>query len=132
MKRQCLHVLEDGTRCTHHKFNKKTLYCVFHRKLYKTITPSLNKPIEIRREHTFIDYYEYIKSPEWMEKSKQAKQRAKNRCQLCNRSAKEIILHTHHRTYERLGHELDSDLTVLCADCHKLFEFTTSHRPSKQ
>lgn len=128
IKRQCLHVLEDGTRCTHHKFNKKTLYCMFHRKLYTSI-PEKPKPFKTKK--VFIDYAEYIASPEWREKSRLAKQRAGNRCQLCNRSSKEITLHTHHRTYDRLGNEANSDLTVLCADCHEIFEFTTKNRPSK-
>lgn len=69
-----------------------------------------------------LNYYEYIISPEWQERSKQAKAKAGNRCQICNRSSRQVVLHTHHRTYERLGNEADSDLTVLCADCHKLYE----------
>lgn len=87
---------------------------------------SRNKPI------SKLDYYEYIQSPEWKQKSKEAKERAMNRCQLCYRPSNEIVLHTHHRTYERLGNELDTDLTVLCEECHKIFETTSQHRPAKQ
>lgn len=47
--------------------------------------------------------------------------RAKYRCQVCDQPGNNRTLHAHHRTYERLGHELDSDITVLCDDCHKLF-----------
>lgn len=68
-----------------------------------------------------IDYHVYITSDEWKAKAKAAKQRAGNRCQLCNKSKDEIQLHAHHRTYERLGHEEDSDLIVLCANCHAKF-----------
>lgn len=121
IKRQCSYILEDGTRCLRHKFNKNEIYCVFHRE--KKITPT---PVKTKE---FVDYKKYIVSPEWKEKARQARRRAGNRCQLCNRSGKEILLHVHHRTYDRLGDESPMDLTVLCEECHRLFEFTSSHRP---
>ncbi len=62
--------------------------------------------------------HEYLRGAHWKEISTEAKRIAGNRCQLCNSKGK---LHTHHRTYERVGHELQRDLIVLCADCHKLF-----------
>lgn len=66
-----------------------------------------------------VDYYVYIRSPEWKKKSDAAKLRSGFRCQVCNRSSWEVKLNTHHRTYRRLGVEMDEDLTVLCEDCHK-------------
>lgn len=66
-----------------------------------------------------LDYHEYIKSPEWKETSRRAKERADYRCQLCNRKGDDTTLHTHHRTYVRLGIEFDEDLIVLCSSCHK-------------
>lgn len=68
-----------------------------------------------------VDYHEYLMSPEWKEKAKKAKASVGYRCQVCNVEGDDGSLHAHHRTYERLGHELDSDITVLCADCHELF-----------
>ena len=65
------------------------------------------------------DYHEYINSPEWKETSRRAKVRACYRCQLCNRKCNDTTLHTHHRTYARLGIEFDEDLIVLCNGCHK-------------
>lgn len=62
-----------------------------------------------------IDYPVYLKTKYWETRSIQAKERAGWRCSLCN---KEGELHTHHRTYERLGYEDDEDLIVLCAACH--------------
>jgi len=47
-----------------------------------------------------------------------ALKRAKYSCQLCNSKDN---LNVHHRTYERRGHELASDLIVLCKQCHKTF-----------
>ncbi len=69
-----------------------------------------------------IEYNEYINSPEWREKAEEAKARAGNRCQVCNRSRAEVQIDAHHRTYERLGKELIEDITVLCRECHQLYE----------
>lgn len=68
-----------------------------------------------------MTYKQYLNSSEWRRKARQAKDRAGRRCQLCNAGPGLNKLHAHHRTYERLGHEWDTDLTVLCEDCHKLF-----------
>lgn len=67
-------------------------------------------------------YEEYIESKEWRLKAEEAKARAGNRCQVCNRSRAEVQLDAHHRTYERLGNEKPEDITVLCRDCHQLYE----------
>lgn len=66
----------------------------------------------------FVNYKQYIQSPEWKRKANEAKQRAGYRCQVCNGTGK---LDAHHRTYDRLGDERPEDITVLCRDCHKLF-----------
>lgn len=68
-----------------------------------------------------MDYREYIASPEWREIAAEAKRLAGFRCRLCNRSADEVTLQVHHRTYERLCHESQDDLTVLCKECHQNF-----------
>lgn len=64
-----------------------------------------------------MPYQQYLDSPEWKKKSRE-KRNSNPQCQLCNFPNK---LHVHHRTYERRGQEDDSDLTVLCAECHELF-----------
>jgi 5-methylcytosine-specific restriction endonuclease McrA len=72
-----------------------------------------------------VDYNEYtgyISSPEWRQKAEEAKSKAGYRCQVCNRSRTEVQLDAHHRTYERLGNELQEDITVLCRECHQLYE----------
>ena len=72
-----------------------------------------------------VDYYEYIKSPAWKAKADAAKKAAGYRCQVCNHGKDEgAVLDAHHRTYERLGHERPEDITVLCRDCHALYEKT--------
>lgn len=70
-----------------------------------------------------IDYYEYIQSPQWKHKADAAKKAAGYRCQVCNSGKDDgAILDAHHRTYENLGHEKPGDITVLCRDCHELYE----------
>ena len=65
-------------------------------------------------------YKEYINSKDWQKKSRSAKSIYDNRCRLCNR---EILLHGHHRTYERLGNEIPEDITPLCVECHNMFSW---------
>jgi len=71
--------------------------------------------IAIRR---VMPYRAFLGTKYWAERSRNAKERAGHRCQLCNSKAE---LNTHHRTYDRRGNEDDSDLTVLCAACHEKF-----------
>lgn len=71
------------------------------------------------RYRSNFDYYAYIRSEAWQEKAYDAKQRAGWRCQVCN--ARGPRLDAHHRTYDRLGHELPEDITVLCSTCHAKF-----------
>ena len=68
-------------------------------------------------------YADYLHSPHWRSVREWAIERAANRCQVCNGAER---LHVHHRTYERVGAELPSDLIVLCEDCHGIF-----HRAGK-
>lgn len=65
-----------------------------------------------------VNYYAYLASAAWKDKRRAAIARADGRCMICNSRAP---LEAHHRTYDRLGDELDSDLVVLCGACHRLF-----------
>jgi hypothetical protein len=66
-----------------------------------------------------VIYPAYLTTTWWASVRAGALERAGGRCQVCN--ADGPILDVHHRTYERLGQERDSDLTVLCRGCHELF-----------
>lgn len=84
-----------------------------------------NDPVEVFRavvpaNQQVVKYRAYIASPEWREKATAAKARVGHRCQVCNRD--DLVLDAHHRTYERLGRELPTDITVLCRRCHELYE----------
>ena len=65
-----------------------------------------------------INYNQYLLTPEWAALAQETKRLAGFGCQVCNAGGE---LHAHHRTYERLGHELHSDLVCLCDSCHALF-----------
>jgi hypothetical protein len=75
--------------------------------------PFLCRLIELRS----MPHSEYLKTPEWEEIRKAALARSGYACQLCN--ASKVQLDAHHRVYERIGCERDSDVIVLCNDCHR-------------
>lgn len=66
-----------------------------------------------------LPYSEYLQTEHWSRVRSRAMAFAKYRCQVCN--AGECELHTHHRTYDRIGEERDDDVIVLCEQCHTLF-----------
>ncbi len=65
-----------------------------------------------------FSYKEYLLSEEWKQTRQRILDRDGNRCLVCN-SPKN--LNVHHRTYERIGAEHDSDLTTMCQPCHAVF-----------
>lgn len=69
-------------------------------------------------EERSLVYQEYINSPEWRARAAAVKERDGNWCRVCNSPHR---LQVHHRTYERLGHEEDTDLLTMCDGCHGLF-----------
>jgi len=70
-----------------------------------------------------MPYHLYLKTPEWEQTRKRHLRSADYRCQVCNARG---IIDVHHRTYERRGRELYSDLIALCRTCHEIF-----HREGK-
>lgn len=65
-----------------------------------------------------MPYKEYLCTEHWRKISYTAMKKANFKCQLCNDDKK---LNVHHRTYERRGNELPTDLIVLCKNCHMKF-----------
>lgn len=62
------------------------------------------------------DYAAYLQSPEWQRTRQRALRLAHRRCKICGNNEG---LQVHHKAYDRLGDERDSDLIVLCRLCHK-------------
>lgn len=73
-----------------------------------------------------LPYKEYLQSEHWEERREIALIKADWKCSLCNKSES---LNVHHRTYERLGKEMQSDLTVLCRHCHAKFHDKLPKQP---
>ena len=71
-----------------------------------------SKGMEARR----LPYKEYLNSDWWYYRRWKAIKRARFRCERCK---KETWLQVHHKSYERLGCELDKDLEALCRKCHE-------------
>lgn len=69
------------------------------------------------------DYQQHLKSKDWRRRRAEARRRAGGRCRVCGTRAN---LHTHHKTYARLGREPQHDLVVLCAthhaECHAFID----------
>lgn len=64
----------------------------------------------------YRDYGHYLRSPQW--RSVKARYRASGLPQQCMCGSEDVQLH--HKTYERVGAELLTDLTPLCANCHRM------------
>jgi restriction endonuclease Mrr len=65
-----------------------------------------------------MPYPFYLRTPEWRRTRAAALVRAGNACSLDVTHTRD--LEVHHRTYERRGEELVTDLIVLCHSCHQL------------
>ena len=70
------------------------------------------------KKFTDFNYHDYLRSDEWKVKREEAIKRADRRCQIC---FSPNDLNVHHRTYDRVGNERNSDLIVLCKECHAKF-----------
>lgn len=66
----------------------------------------------------YISYEEYLLSNAWQELREKIVQRDGGRCVFCDSKDR---LQIHHRTYERIYNEGESDLHTLCGKCHKHF-----------
>jgi hypothetical protein len=82
---------------------------------------------------TKTEYAQYIASPEWQEKRKEALALSDNRCFNCGmpRWLASIVydqdLHVHHLNYQNVGNEqAEEDLQVLCRRCHEIETFGRS------
>lgn len=92
----------------------------------RTLQNRLRRPVPSSKEeewaqipiYNVANYREYLSSEEWNARRTLALTRVEFRCQLCN---SEERVEVHHRTYERIGRELPTDLTVLCHACHSTF-----------
>jgi 5-methylcytosine-specific restriction endonuclease McrA len=74
-------------------------------------------------------YRSYLRPKHWRETRQRAIKASNYTCQRCKKrdryhdaprsKRKGARLQVHHLTYARVGNERDSDLRVLCIDCHR-------------
>jgi 5-methylcytosine-specific restriction endonuclease McrA len=62
------------------------------------------------------EYISYLSSREWYRRRAGRLVAANFSCERCGCGE---WLQVHHRTYKRLGNELNEDLEVLCSYCHR-------------
>ncbi len=64
-------------------------------------------------------YKALLSSPAWRKRRRELIIKADFRCVRCKRQTPDFTaFEINHRTYERLGRELDADLEVVCKGCH--------------
>ncbi|MCH7568408.1 MAG: hypothetical protein IIA87_03220 [Nanoarchaeota archaeon] len=71
-----------------------------------------------------MNYYKYIQSANWIEKSKKWIL-ISNGCEKCGSFNS---LTSHHKNYKTLGHERRKDIRVLCWECHKKYHLVNFKR----
>jgi len=77
-------------------------------------------PLTAAQAPRSLTYAAYIGSHAWRVSTVRLSELAASgfRCRICNRSADEVRLEVHHRTYQNFGRELTAGLTTLCIECH--------------
>ena len=72
---------------------------------------------EIAEKIKLMDYKEFLQTPYWKTISSFLKIK-KQKCEICGNA---YNLHTHHKTYDHHGYELEfmEDLQVICETCHQ-------------
>ncbi len=78
---------------------------------------------------TWHEYEQYLKTDRWAKVREQALARFDWRCATCH---SDEHLQVHHRTYERVGCEYLTDLTVLCRYCHRALHDLWNHNDSAE
>lgn len=72
------------------------------------------------------EYRKYLNSVEWKVKTAPIRRRNGGMCERCGeRKGREV----HHKTYERVGNELPSDLIHVCEYCHQLRHLRSKFEP---
>jgi len=85
-----------------------------------------NSAAEIQRLRDLPYHDGYLKSSWWRRRRHVRLQKAKGKCEKCG--AVTSFQDVHHVHYDRLGEERDSDLEVVCRDCHGKAHFDQSRQ----
>jgi hypothetical protein len=75
---------------------------------------------------TTFNYQEYLASREWALLKNRVRERSGGICERCKKAPQQA---THHKTYERIGHESLDDLLGVCNPCHEWLSGKTDDDP---
>lgn len=97
------------------------------------------KPLGKPRKESLLwrdKYNQVIASPRWKKLRARLIEKADRTCCRCKWKKeswdKTRTLDVHHKTYERLGYEWDSDLEVVCSRCHAVADIERSVRAREE
>lgn len=77
----------------------------------------LSELLKDSQDEEWWDWYNnYLLSPEWSRKRDLVLRRANGICEGCGLARATQV---HHKTYERVGHEMLFDLVAICSKCHE-------------
>lgn len=86
---------------------------------YKYQNRKLKHPVDCDDTNEIVTTYDdYLATVHWRTKRIKIAEQNLFTCQICGKHIPNCF-EIHHKTYERLGRELDSDLMCLCDECHK-------------
>ncbi len=71
------------------------------------------------------EYQRYLCSREWALLKEQVRERSHGKCERCGGPYSQV----HHLTYERIGHELPTDLIGVCDPCHEFLSGKSNTDP---
>ena len=105
----CGAVTKAGTRC----LRNPGVYarCAPH----GNRTPRSRRPPQPKKRR--VNYKKYLGSREWKERRAEWMSRNDCDCYCCGKKWRKGF-NLHHRTYERLGKEKDTDMVMVCLPCH--------------
>jgi hypothetical protein len=91
----------------------------------KKIKKKIAKPHKKKRKgerttslgERWLTYQEYLCTKWWRERRARSILLGGGKCNRCHSTSN---LQVHHKTYKRIGQELDEDLEVLCRTCHEI------------
>lgn len=66
-------------------------------------------------------YKNYLKSAKWINFRDQIKEKRGNKCEICGIVG--VILDGHHLTYANFMNELETDIQIVCRQCHENIHF---------
>jgi 5-methylcytosine-specific restriction endonuclease McrA len=81
------------------------------------------KKIKAKKAIKKMPYKKYIVSKAWKERRQLLLETQGTKCEMCGHDHQKAK-HVHHNNYKTRGEEKDSDLMVLCPDCHNKFHET--------